>query len=49
VKNEQVNGLNGAKTIFGIYSMPHGFAFCDVAKYSMMRLEIFYHVDKGSM
>jgi hypothetical protein len=28
--------------------MPHGFAFCDVAKYSMMRLEIFYHMDKGS-
>jgi hypothetical protein len=28
--------------------MRHGFAFCDVAKYSMMRLDIFYHVDKGS-
>jgi hypothetical protein len=41
-------GSKEQEKIFGIYSTPHGFTFCDVAKYSMMKLAIFYHVDKGS-
>jgi hypothetical protein len=48
VKNEWVNGLKGArKNLWNIFHATW-IRICDVAKYSMMKLEIFYHIDKGS-